>query len=461
MGSLFEQVEVDNLKSLEPLATRMRPRSVGEFVGQEHVLGHGKLLRRMLDADRLASIILYGPPGCGKTSLAEVIARHTRSRFVAMNATTASVKDVRQVIEEAENQARAEARRTVLFLDEIHRFNRAQQDVLLPALEHGFLVLVGATTENPFFACTGPLLSRSQVFKLEPLSSEDLVALLRLALADAERGLGSIPVQVEEGALELLAELAGGDARRALNALEIAVLSCPERPVKLTARLVRECVQRRYVPHDRAGDVHYDVVSAFIKSMRGSDPDAAVYWLARMLEGGEDPRFIARRIVICAAEDVGNADPNALVVANAAAQATEFVGLPECELILSQAAIYVATAPKSNASATAIWNARADIRSGVVLDVPVHLRDAHYAAAARLGHGKGYLYPHDDPSGYVPQEYLPEPRIYYKPVSRGYEREIARRLHDLRSSAADQGDNSAEERATRGTGCSEQPGTAG
>ena len=435
MKSLFDSYEEQHLRAAQPLATRMRPRSLAEFVGQRHILGPGKLLRRMLEADRLSSIILYGPPGCGKTSLAEVVAHQTKAAYVNMNATTATVKEVREVIEKARERTRSEGRRTVLFLDEIHRFNRAQQDVLLPSLEEGFLILVGATTENPFFACTGPLLSRSQVFRLEPLAAEEIVQLMRRALEDRDRGLGGTEVVVEDEALRLLAEAAGGDARRALNALELAVLSTPERPVRLTVDLARECIQRRYVAHDRAGDAHYDVVSAFIKSMRGSDPDATVYWLARMLEGGEDPRFIARRIVICAAEDVGNADPMALVLASAAFQASELVGLPECKLILSQAAIYVATAPKSNASARAIWQAEADIRKGLVLDVPLHLRDTHYPGARQLGHGRGYRYPHDYPGGWVEQSYLPRPLRYYEPTDRGHERAIAKRLKSHRDRA--------------------------
>ncbi len=441
MKSLFEPLEEDRLRRNRPLATRMRPRSLEEFVGQRHLLGPGKLLRRMLDADRLSSLILYGPPGSGKTSLAELIAHCTKAHFVQLNATTATVKEVRELIAQAHDRARAEGRRTVLFLDEIHRFNRAQQDVLLPSLEEGFLILVGATTENPFFACTGPLLSRSQVFRLEPLSEDDLVTLLERALSDTERGLGQYAVQADPQALRFLAQTAGGDARRALNALELAVLSARTTPVQLTVELARDCIQRRYVPHDRAGDQHYDVVSAFIKSMRGSDPDATVYWLARMLEGGEDPRFIARRIVICAAEDVGNADPMALVVATAALQASEFVGLPECKLILSQAALYIATAPKSNAAAKAIWQAEADIRNGLVLEVPPHLRDAHYPGAAQLGHGRGYKYPHDYPGGWVDQAYLPQPRRYYEPTDRGHERTIRQQLARRRHAATDPSDS--------------------
>jgi putative ATPase len=432
MGSLFDPLEQEHLRRAQPLALRMRPTTLEEFVGQRHLLGEGKLLRRMVLADRLSSLILYGPPGTGKTSLAWVLAHHTRAHFVALNAAAASVKEVREVLEGARQRLRTTGRRTVLFLDEIHRFNRAQQDVLLADLEDGTFILVGAANENPFFSCTGPLLSRSQVFQLEPLSPEDVLVILKRAITDHQRGLGEIPIEADSEALLYLATVCDGDARRALNALEIAVLSSSEQPVRLTLDLVRECVQQKVLPYDRAGDYHYDLASAFIKSMRGSDPDAAIYWMARMLEAGEDPRFVARRVVICASEDVGNADPMALVVASAALQAAEFVGLPECKLILAQAALYVATAPKSNACAQALWQAETDIHNGPAVPVPPHLRDAHYAGAQRLGHGVDYLYPHNYPGGWVAQSYLPFDRHYYEPVDRGFERVLQRRLEKWR-----------------------------
>src|SRR5436305_2369861 len=384
----------------------MRPRTLDEFVGQEHFLGPGKLLRRMLLADRLNSLIFYGPSGTGKAALAHVIANHTKSRFKPLNAVAAGTKEVREIIAEARAHLEDASERTILFLDEIHRFNRAQQDVLLPDVEDGVVILIGATTQNPFFAINSPLLSRSQIFTFEPLTREHIKTLIRRALADQERGLGAIPVNLHDDVLDFLAEISDGDARKALTALEIGVLSSPSRPVEFTLEVARDSIQRKALDYDATGDAHYDVASAFIKSMRGSDPDAAVYWLARMLEAGEDPRFIARRVVICASEDVGNADPQALVVAAAALQATEFVGLPECQLALAQAVTYLATAPKSNASYLAITKAREDVRSGRTLAVPKHLRDTHYAGAEQLGQGEGYEYAHDHPGGWVAQQYL-------------------------------------------------------
>ena len=421
----------------------MRPRTLDEFVGQEHFLGEGKLLRRLLQADRLGSIIFYGPPGSGKTALAHVIANHTKCVFRQVNAAASGVKEVRELLTEARSELETTGRRTILFVDELHRFNRAQQDVLLPDVEEGRVILVGATTQNPFFAINSPLLSRSQIFTFLPLSREQIKVLMLRALQDPERGLGKRQVHAHEDALDFLAEICDGDARRALSALEVGVLSMVPsplegegqgegEPVEFTLQVAQDSIQRKVMDYDATGDAHYDVASAFIKSMRGSDPDAAIYWLARMLESGEDPRFIARRIVICASEDVGNADPQALVVAAAAVQAVEFVGLPECQLNLAQAVTYVATAPKSNASMIAIGKAREDVQSGRTLEVPQHLRDASYRGAKQFGHGEGYEYSHDHEGGWVEQAYLPEDRRYYEPVDRGYEAEIKRRMEALK-----------------------------
>jgi putative ATPase len=453
---LFHDIHEANLKKAQPLAARMRPRSLDEFVGQEHFFGPGKLLRRMLQADRLSSLIFYGPPGTGKTALAHVIAQHTRCRFRQINAVATGIKEVRELLEEARKELEQTAMRTILFVDELHRFNRAQQDVLLPDVEEGVVILIGATTQNPFFAINSPLLSRSQIFTFEPLTREQIKTILRQALVDRERGLGKIQVQMTDEALEFLAEISDGDARRALTALEVGVLSLQsgepeastaterrasarEQPLQFTLDVAQDSIQRKVLDYDATGDAHYDVASAFIKSMRGSDPDAAIYWLARMLEAGEDPRFIARRIVICASEDVGNADPQALVVATAALQALEFVGLPECQLALAQAVTYIATAPKSNAATRAIVKAREDVQSGRTLPVPKHLRDANYRGAKQLGHS-GYQYSHDFEGGWVDQEYLPEERRYYEPVDRGYEIEIRRRLEELRGKPSDPGE---------------------
>ncbi len=432
---LFHDIHESNLRKAQPLAARMRPQTVDEFVGQEHFFGVGKLLRRMLEADRLGSVIFYGPPGTGKTALAHVIAQHTRCRFHRLNAVASGTKEVRTALDEAKSELETSGRRTILFVDELHRFNRAQQDVLLPGVEEGIVILIGATTQNPFFAINSPLLSRSQIFTFQPLSVNDIKNLLRRALTDTERGFGKLAVELHDDALEFLAEISDGDARRALNALEIGVLSVissssPEasQHVQFTLELARDSIQRKVLDYDATGDAHYDVASAFIKSMRGSDPNAAVYWLARMLEAGEDPRFIARRIVICASEDVGNADPQALVVAAAALQAVEFVGMPEAQHALSQAVTYIATAPKSNAAAAAIWKAAEDVRNGRTLPVPMHLRDASYGGAKTFGHGVGYQYSHDFPEGWVNQAYLPEDRTYYEPTDRGFEAEIRKRL---------------------------------
>ncbi len=429
---LFQKLGEANAAKVQPLAARMRPRNLEEFVGQEHFLGPGKLLRRLLQADRLASVIFYGPPGTGKTALAHVIALHTQCCFCQLNAVAAGVKEVREHLQEARAELEAGGRRTILFVDELHRFNRAQQDVLLPDVEEGRVILIGATTQNPFFAINSPLLSRSQIFTFEPLTPEQIKTIVGRALADQERGLGKIEVHLSPEALDFLAQISDGDARRALSALEVGVLSAARQPVEFTLEVAQESIQRKMMDFDATGDAHYDLASAFIKSMRGSDPDASIYWLARMLESGEDPRFIARRVFICASEDVGNADPQALLVAAAAVQAVEFVGLPECQLALAQAVTYIATAPKSNASTLAIGKARADVRSGRTLPVPEHLRDTHYQGAAKLGHGLGYQYSHDFPGGYVPQQYLPEDRRYYLPVDWGFEAEIKKRLEAIR-----------------------------
>jgi len=411
----------------------MRPRTLDEFIGQEHFIGEGKLLRRMLLADRLSSLVFYGPPGTGKTALAHVIAEHTKSRFKALNAVAAGVKEVREILAEARKELETNGKRTILFLDELHRFNKAQQDLLLPDVEEGIIILIGATTQNPFFAINTALLSRSQIFTFQPLTNEHIQLLIRRALADRERGLGNTEVQISDDALQFLAEMSDGDARRALTALEIGVLSLqPDQPRLYDLALAQDSIQRKVLEYDATGDTHYDVASAFIKSMRGSDPDAAIYWLARMLESGEDPRFIARRVVICASEDVGNADPQALVVAAAALQATEFVGLPECQLALSQAVAYIATAPKSNAATMAIAKARQDVREGRTLPVPAHLRDSHYQGAKSFGHGEGYQYSHDHEGGWVDQAYMTEERRYYEPTDRGYEAVIRQRMEEFR-----------------------------
>lgn len=431
--SLFEASEAANRRRAQPLAARMRPSTLDEFVGQQHFLGEGKLLRRLLAADRLGSVIFYGPPGTGKTTLAFLLAQASRSKFVQLSAVTSGVKDVREVLEGARDRLSASGNKTLLFVDEIHRFNKAQQDVLLPDVEDGVVILVGATTQNPFFAINSALVSRSRVFQFEPLSSDDIKALLRRALADRERGLGQYEVHMQDEALDFLAEVSDGDARRALSALEIGVLSSDERPIEFTRALAEESVQRKAVEYDGTGDAHYDAASALIKSMRGSDPDAAIYWLARMLEAGEDVRFLARRIVIFASEDVGNADPQALPLAVATMQACEFVGLPECQLNLAQAATYMACAPKSNASMVALSEAKGDVREGRLLPVPVILRDSHYQSAKRLGHGQGYQYSHDQPDAIAAQDYLGVDREYYRPVDRGMERELAARLETIRA----------------------------
>jgi putative ATPase len=414
-----------------PLAARMRPRTLAEYTGQEHILGPGKLLRRAIEADRISSIILFGPPGVGKTTLAQIIAQATESRFERLSGVESSVADMRRVIAGAANRLQTTGVRTILFIDEIHRFNKAQQDILLPDVESGVIRLIGATTHNPFFYINSPLVSRSQVFQLEPLSPENLLAVMRRALADADRGLGAYPVRVDDDALRHLALTADGDARKCLNALEVGVLTTPPAAdglIHFTRAVAEESIQKKAVVYDADEDQHYDTISAFIKSMRGSDPDAAIYWLAKMLYAGEDIRFIARRIVICASEDVGMADPQALILAVAALQAVEFVGMPEAQIPLAHATVYIATAPKSNRAYAAIGKAMTEVKQGVTLPVPKHLRDTHYKSAKKLGHGEGYQYSHDHEGGYVPQAYLPEGRIYYEPTEIGYEKRVKERL---------------------------------
>ena len=429
---LFAAAEAELRGSVQPLAARMRPRTLEEFTGQRHFLGEGKLLSRLIAADRLGSLLFYGPPGTGKTTLAHLLAKSTRSRFVELSAVGSGVKELRAELDAASDYVSREGLKTLLFIDEIHRFNKAQQDVMLPEVEEGIVILVGATTQNPFFAVNGALVSRSRVLEFHPLSVDDVLSLLQRALKDKTRGLGNYDVQAEEGALRYLAEVCDGDARRALGALEIAVLSNSTFPLKLTKELAAESVQRKAAVHDRDGDAHYDCISAFIKSIRGSDVDAALYWLARMLEGGEEVRFITRRLVILASEDIGNADPHALPMAVAAMQACEFLGLPECQLTLAQTTAYLACAPKSNASTLAIGEALADVREGRLLEVPQHLKDSHYAGAKQLGRGVGYEYSHDAADGVSAQQYLSERKEYYRPVERGFEMQLAKRLVVLR-----------------------------
>jgi putative ATPase len=421
---LFSEQGEQALKRRAPLAARMRPKTLEEFIGQEHILGPGKLLRRAILADQLGSMILHGLPGAGKTSLAFVIAQTTRAAFIQLNAVTSGVADLKQVVREAEDRLKFQQQGTVLFIDEIHRFNKTQQDALLPSVEEGKVTLIGATTENPYFSVNSALLSRSRAFRLEQLSDRDVLTLLNRALTDRERGLGTYRVQISPEALNHLAASARGDARQGLNALELAVLSTmpgPDGVRVIDLAAAEESIQEPSVVYDKTGDQHYDVISAFIKSMRGSDPDAALHYLARMLHAGEDPRFILRRILIAASEDVGLADPMALVVASAAARAFEQVGMPEGHLILSQATLYLANAPKSN-SVLAVYDALEDVKKGCYGPAPAHLRDAHYPGAKEMGHGEGYLYPHDYPGHWVRQDYLPEAlrgKVYYKPAGTG------------------------------------------
>ena len=424
--------------SSAPLAARMRPRSLDEFVGQAHILAPGQLLRRAIESDRLQSLIFYGPPGTGKTSLAQIIARKTRSKFDRLSGVESNVADMRRVLSAAVNRLENTGRPTILFIDEIHRFNKSQQDVLLPDVESGVIRLIGATTHNPFFFVKSPLVSRSQIFELRPLTEADLLGLLRRAVSDPERGLGHLKLQCDEAALRHLATLSDGDARKALNALEIAALTTAPGPagmIQIDLNAAEQSIQKKAIVYDGDGDAHYDTISAFIKAMRGSDPDAALYWLAKMIHAGEDPRFITRRIVICAAEDVGLADPMALVLANTAHQAAECIGWPEARIPIAEATIYVATAQKSNSAYLAIDAALEDIRAGRTRAVPEHLRDTHYQGAQRLGHGEGYQYSHDFPEHFVPQDYGTEVQ-YYKPTEQGVEKKIKERLDRWRALSA-------------------------
>ncbi len=431
--SIFDQHRDQKRSENAPLADRMRPRSLDEVVGQEHIIGEGRLLRRAIEADRVASLILYGPPGSGKSTIAAVVARSTQSHFVKLNAVMSGVKDIRRVVGEAEERLGMYGEQTILFIDEVHRFNKAQQDALLPFVENGTLTLIGATTENPYFEVIPPLVSRSRIFELNALSEADLREIVRRVLEDEERGLGTMDLAVDEQAMDHIVGVSAGDARTALNALELAALTT--RPDdqgvrRVTLEVAEESIQKRALQYDRGGDAHYDTISAFIKSMRGSDPDATLYWLARMIYAGEEPRFIARRLMVHAAEDVGMADPRALQVAAACAQAVERVGMPEGRIILAEAALYIATAPKSNTS-LAIDRALEDVRRGKGRGVPPHLKDASYSGASELGRGEGYRYPHDHEGHWVQQHYLPEGMEgtrYYEPSDQGYERRISERL---------------------------------
>lgn len=426
---LFEYTRKQKMKNESPLAARMRAKSLDEFVGQEHIVGKGTLLYRSITADKLSSIILYGPPGTGKTTLAHVIASTTKGEFCQINATTAGKKDITDIVQAAKDTLGMRGRRTILFIDEIHRFNKAQQDALLPYVEDGTVILIGATTENPYFEVNKALLSRSVVFELKHLTRENILTLLKRALSDADNGYGNFSIDMQEKALDFIADVSSGDARVALNALELAVLTTQpdeNNVIHIDMSVAEQCIQKRSLNYDKDGDNHYDTISAFIKSMRGSDPDAAVYYLAKMLYAGEDPKFIARRIVICASEDVGNADPRALLVAVAAAEATNFIGMPECRINLAQAAAYVACAPKSNASCVAIDTALEDVKHIQTSGVPNHLRDSHYPGASELGHGIGYKYAHDFPNNYVQQQYLPDELVgkSYYTFQNGYETKL-------------------------------------
>lgn len=435
---LFDYMRENTMEKEAPLASRLRPSTLEEVVGQQHIIGKDKLLYRAIKADKLGSVIFYGPPGTGKTTLARVIANTTSADFKQLNATVAGKKDMEEIVKEAKDALGMYGKKTILFVDEIHRFNKSQQDYLLPFVEDGTLILIGATTENPYFEVNGALLSRSRVFELKSLEKDDIKELIRRAVYDRNKGMGSYQGEIDEEALDFLADVSNGDARAALNAVELGIMTTergPDGKIHIDLDVAQECIQKRVVRYDKTGDNHYDTISAFIKSMRGSDPDAAVYYLARMLYAGEDLMFIARRIMICAAEDVGNADPQALVVAVAAAQAAERIGLPEAQIILAEAVTYVASAPKSNAACLAVFEALQAVKDQKTMPVPVHLQDAHYKGAARLGHGQGYLYAHDYPNHYVKQQYLPdgmEGTEFYRPTENGYEKKIKEHLGFLK-----------------------------
>ena len=438
---IFDYMRQENSKKESPLASRMRPTTLDEVVGQQHIVGKDKLLYRAIMADKLSSIIFYGPPGTGKTTLAKVIANTTSAEFTAINATAAGKKDMEQVVQQAKDNRGMYGKKTILFIDEIHRFNKGQQDYLLPFVEDGTLILIGATTENPYFEVNGALLSRSIIFELKPLEQDDIRTLLVRALNDEQKGLGSYGAVIDDDALDFLSDMANGDARAALTAIELGVLTTEpssDGRIHITLDVASECIQRRVVKYDKSGDNHYDTVSAFIKSMRGSDPDAAIYYLARMLYAGEDVRFIARRIMICASEDVGNADPQALQVAVAAAQAVERIGMPESQIILAQAVNYIACAPKSNASYLSVDAAMQTVAETATAPIPVHLQDSHYKSAGKLGHGEGYQYAHNFPNHYVKQQYLPDAlagQTFYEPTDIGYEAKIKAHLERIRREA--------------------------
>ena len=434
---LFDYMRENSMKDNSPLAQRMRPRNLDEVVGQRHIIGHDKLLYRAIKADKLSSIIFYGPPGTGKTTLAKVIANTTSADFRQINATVAGKKDMEDVVAAAKDNMGMYGRKTILFVDEIHRFNKGQQDYLLPFVEDGTIILIGATTENPYFEVNSALISRSIIFELKALEKEDILSLINTAVYDKERGMGAYDAVIDDDAAQFLADIANGDARNALNAVELGIMSTnrsDDGRIHITLEVAQECIQKRVIRYDKAGDNHYDTISAFIKSMRGSDPDAALYYLARMLYAGEDIKFIARRIMICASEDVGNADPQALVVAVSACQAVERIGMPEAQIILAQAVTYIATAPKSNASYMGIDKAMAQVAGEKTAVIPPHLQDAHYKSAAKLGHGTGYLYAHDYPMHYVKQQYLPDTlvgRKFYEPTDNGYEKNIREHMKRL------------------------------
>ena len=437
---LFDYMRETTKEKESPLASRLRPTTLDEVVGQQHIIGKDKLLYRAIKADKLSSVIFYGPPGTGKTTLAKVIANTTSAEFTQINATVAGKKDMVEVVNKAKELKGMYQKRTILFIDEIHRFNKGQQDYLLPFVEDGTIILIGATTENPYFEVNGALLSRSSVFELRPLSQEEVETLILRAVQDEKKGMGSYHAVIEEDALHFLADLAGGDARSALNAVELGILTTPRSEdgmIHITLEVASECIQKRVVRYDKTGDNHYDTISAFIKSMRGSDPDAAVYYLAKMLYAGEDIKFIARRIMICASEDVGNADPMALNVAVSAAQAVERIGMPEAQIILSQAVLYVATAPKSNSACNAVFAAMDNVKK-YKTTVPVHLQDAHYRGSAKLGHGIGYKYAHDYPNHYVKQQYLPDEikdAVFYEASDNGYEQTIKAHMKRIKDEA--------------------------
>ncbi len=439
--NIFDYMRGNDMEKEAPLAARMRPRTLDEVAGQEHIIGKDKLLYRAIQADKISSVIFYGPPGTGKTTLAKVIASTTSAEFTQINATVAGKKDMEEVVAKAKEIQGMYGKRTILFIDEIHRFNKAQQDYLLPFVEDGTVILIGATTENPYFEVNGALLSRSIIFELKPIPMEAVRELLKKAVYDTERGMGAYDAVIDEDALDFLADISGGDARHALNAIELGIMSTgrsEDGRIHITLDVAQECIQKRAARYDKSGDNHYDTISAFIKSMRGSDPDAAVYYLARMLYAGESVAFVARRIMICAAEDVGNADPQALVVATNASLAVERIGMPEAQIILAQAAAYVASAPKSNAASAGIFAAMEEVGRTGNLPIPAHLQDAHYKGAAKLGRGTGYKYAHDYPNNYVRQQYLPyelDGKEFYKPSGNGYEAKIREHMRRIKAEA--------------------------